>query len=192
MPRSSASGRSRTPCAPASETPCAPPRCPIAEPPPVGGHTGATSDPTIRSFERILSASRLQVVVGRVDADVRIEEKQIDAVEPGAVRPRLRRSGRASCRDRSAARRPGRPCRPGPATSRCEAGFLCISCASYLSGCGIRSCDRGLHPRIPRSAYLFPFAWRVRIARDRNASRSRADRCRCGSRCGRPAAPRRR
>src|SRR3954462_5958774 len=31
---------------------------PIADPPPVGGHTGATSDPIIRFFARTLSASR--------------------------------------------------------------------------------------------------------------------------------------
>src|SRR5262245_57526474 len=30
---------------------------PIADPPPVGGHTGATSDPTARPFDPILSAS---------------------------------------------------------------------------------------------------------------------------------------
>ena len=33
---------------------------PIAEPPPVGGQTGATTDPTARPFPRILSASRFR------------------------------------------------------------------------------------------------------------------------------------
>ncbi len=32
---------------------------PMAEPPPVGGHTGATSEPTTKPFARILSASAL-------------------------------------------------------------------------------------------------------------------------------------
>ena len=87
---------------------------PIAEPPPVGGHTGATSDPTTRFFAADLVGQPLQVVVGRIDADVRIEEEQIDAVELRAVRPAPSRSGRASCRDRSAARRPGPPLPTSP------------------------------------------------------------------------------
>src|SRR5207248_6098217 len=33
---------------------------PIADPPPVGGHTGATSDPTTKPFDAILSARRLR------------------------------------------------------------------------------------------------------------------------------------
>ena len=55
-----ASSRSRRPCAPASESSCDPLRSPIAEPPPVGGHTGATTDPTTSPLPRILSASRFR------------------------------------------------------------------------------------------------------------------------------------
>ena len=58
---------------------------PIAEPPPVGGHTGATTEPDHEALGPDLVGQRLQVVVGRVDARVRIEEKQIDAVEPHAI-----------------------------------------------------------------------------------------------------------
>ena len=54
---------------------------PIADPPPVGGHTGATSEPTTKPLAAILSASVFRSSSARVDADVRIEEKEIDAVE---------------------------------------------------------------------------------------------------------------
>ena len=57
------------------------------------------------SSPRILSASRFRSSSRRIDADVRIEQEQVDAVELDAVRRAPRRSGRASCRDRSAARR---------------------------------------------------------------------------------------
>ena len=63
---------------------------PIAEPPPVGGHTGATSEPTTRSLRADLVGEPLEVVVGRVDADVRIEQEQVDAVELDAVDLRVR------------------------------------------------------------------------------------------------------
>ena len=56
-------------------------RSPIAEPPPVGGHTGATTEPTTNPSRANLVAQPLQIVVGRIDADVRVEQKQIDAVE---------------------------------------------------------------------------------------------------------------
>ena len=58
---------------------------PIAEPPPVGGQTGATTEPITRSCARDLVGQRLEVVVGGVDVDVRSEEEQIDAVELDAV-----------------------------------------------------------------------------------------------------------
>ena len=61
---------------------------PMAEPPPVGGQTGATSEPTTQPLRANLVGQPLQIVVGRIDVDVRIEEEQIDAVEPDAVRPR--------------------------------------------------------------------------------------------------------
>jgi hypothetical protein len=60
---------------------------PIAEPPPVGGQTGATSEPTTSCRTRIRSGQSIDLVVGRVDADVGVEQKQIDAVEPDAVPP---------------------------------------------------------------------------------------------------------
>ena len=58
---------------------------PMAEPPPVGGQTGATSEPTTRWRRPMLSASFLRSSSRRIDADVRIEEEQIDAVELDAV-----------------------------------------------------------------------------------------------------------
>ena len=64
---------------------------PIAEPPPVGGHTGATSEPTARCLARISIGKTLHLVVARVDADVRIEQKQIDAIERHAVDRGVRR-----------------------------------------------------------------------------------------------------
>ena len=62
---------------------------PIAEPPPVGGHTGATSDPITRPREATRSRKALQLVFGRIDAGVRIEQEQIDTVELDAVDRRL-------------------------------------------------------------------------------------------------------
>ena len=58
---------------------------PIAEPPPVGGQTGATTEPITRLRCAALSASRFKIVVRGVDVDVRIEQEQIDAVELDAV-----------------------------------------------------------------------------------------------------------
>ena len=47
------------------ELACARPRSPIAEPPPVGGQTGATTEPITRFRERTLSARRFELVVAR-------------------------------------------------------------------------------------------------------------------------------
>ena len=58
---------------------------PIAEPPPVGGHTGATSEPTTSSAPADAVGQALDLVLARIDADVRIEEEQIDAVELDAA-----------------------------------------------------------------------------------------------------------
>ena len=58
---------------------------PIAEPPPVGGQTGATTEPITRFLRPHLVGELLQVVVGRVDVDVRGEQEQVDAVELDAV-----------------------------------------------------------------------------------------------------------
>ena len=73
----------------------------------------------------ILSASRLRSSSRRVDADVRIEEKQIDAVElrrRSTLAPAVRSSIVSRSIGGSAS---GCPCRPGRATSRCEvAGFV--------------------------------------------------------------------
>ena len=62
-----------------------PRRSPIAEPPPVGGQTGATTEPTTKPRAPDLVGQALQIVVGRVDADVRVEQEQVDAVELDAV-----------------------------------------------------------------------------------------------------------
>ena len=98
---------------------------PIADPPPVGGQTGATSEPTTSPRRPMPSASRLRSsgshrsgCAGRRGTDRRRRSAR--------RRPRSRRSGRASSRARSAARCPG-PCRPGPATSRCEERDICGS-----------------------------------------------------------------
>ena len=58
---------------------------PIAEPPPVGGQTGATTEPMTRPRDANFLGQLFELLVGRVDADVRIEQKQIDAVELLAV-----------------------------------------------------------------------------------------------------------
>ena len=57
----------------------------MAEPPPVGGQTGATTEPTTKPLAAILSASRLQAVVVDVNVDVRVEEEEVHAVELDAV-----------------------------------------------------------------------------------------------------------
>ena len=107
---------------------------PIAEPPPVGGQTGATSDPTTRFLPRILSASLFRS--SSVESMLTCGSNR-NRSTPSNLTPfdfALRPSCRASCRDRSAARRPGRPCRPGPATSRCEALGICAGPCASLSG----------------------------------------------------------
>ena len=54
---------------------------PIAEPPPVGGQTGATTVPITRFRAAGLVGQLLQVVVRGVDVDVRGEEEEVEAVE---------------------------------------------------------------------------------------------------------------
>ena len=56
---------------------------PIAEPPPVGGHTGATSEPTTNPLAD-LSASRFNVIAD-VDVYVRVVQEQVDTIELDAV-----------------------------------------------------------------------------------------------------------
>ena len=58
---------------------------PIAEPPPVGGQTGRDDRADHQVPRADLVGQPLQVVIGRIDVDVRIEEEQIDAVEFHAV-----------------------------------------------------------------------------------------------------------
>ena len=106
------------------EVACARRRSPIAEPPPVGGQTGATTEPTTRLRDADLSASRFRSFVGRVDADVRIEEKQVDAVElhavdvggGGQIEHRVEVDRRLGIR---------RPCRRRRATWRYEVRGIC-------------------------------------------------------------------
>ena len=99
---------------------------PIAEPPPTGGQTGATTEPTARPFDRDLVGEPFDIVVGGVDAGVRVGEEEVDAVELDAVD--LRRRGQiehvveADRRFRVAAL-----CRRGPATSRCAASANCCA-----------------------------------------------------------------
>ena len=64
---------------------CGRPPSSIAEPPPVGGQTGATTEPIIRPLAATLSASALSSSSRRVDVDVRGEQEQVDAVELDAV-----------------------------------------------------------------------------------------------------------
>ena len=73
---------------------------------------------------RALSARRLDLIVARVDVDVRLEEEQVEAVEAARPRPRPRRSDRAWCPGRWAARRPAL-CRPRPARRRCGVWGSC-------------------------------------------------------------------
>ena len=81
------------------------PASPMAEPPPVGGHTGATTVPISKLARAGLVGQLLQFVVVGVDADVRVEEEQVEAVEPHAVDLGVGGQDRASCPDRWAARR---------------------------------------------------------------------------------------
>ena len=57
----------------------------IAEPPPVGGQTGATTVPMVRPRERTLSARILRSSRRGVDVDVRCEQEEVHAVELHAV-----------------------------------------------------------------------------------------------------------
>ncbi len=57
----------------------------MAEPPPVGGQTGATTEPMTKFPRTDLVGQTLQIVIGRIDLDVRREQEQIDAVEFRAV-----------------------------------------------------------------------------------------------------------
>ena len=57
----------------------------MAEPPPVGGQTGATSEPARRPFERELVGQARQVVVGGIDIGVRQRKEEIDAIEAHAI-----------------------------------------------------------------------------------------------------------
>ncbi len=58
---------------------------PMADPPPVGGQTGATTDPTSRPKRAHLVGQSRQVVIARIDADVRFEQEQIHAIELHAI-----------------------------------------------------------------------------------------------------------
>src|SRR5258705_13612875 len=53
---------------------------PMADPPPVGGQTGATTEPTTKPFARILSASRFNSS-SLASMLMGIEEEQIHALE---------------------------------------------------------------------------------------------------------------
>ena len=98
---------------------------PIAEPPPVGGHTGATSEPDEQIPRADPIGEPLQVVVARVDADVRIEQKQVHAVELHAVDRRVR--GQVQHRVEVDRRLRVRAlCRPARATSRCGGRETCV------------------------------------------------------------------
>ena len=137
-PVRAAAWRCGSPCGPASETACRSSSVPIAEPPPVGGQTGATTEPITRLRLADLVGQPLQIVVRGVDVDVRREQKQIEAVELARRRLRRRPSGRASCPDRSAARNRAL-CRPRPARPRCEASGNC-SCAWLAHACVLAEC----------------------------------------------------
>ena len=117
-----------------------------------------------------------------------IEEKQIDAVEPRAVRRGPRPSGSASCRDRSAAPRPvPLPTRPGH-IALCSAGNF-----------GCEAMDASVFQRDPERVQLIvvgdevnlPAAGGQPAARERRDLRSAVPHASCPSRrrarTGRPA-----
>ena len=94
---------------------------PMADPPPVRGHTGATTEPTTRPKRAHLVGQPLQIVIGESMLDVRVEQEQIHAVEFHAVHFRGGREGAAWYPDRWAVPNPDL-CRPGRATWRCVRG----------------------------------------------------------------------
>ncbi len=142
---------------------------PIAEPPPVGGQTGATTEPMTRFRERTLSASCLRSSSRGVDIDVRREKEEIHAVELDAVRLPPWQSGRASCPGRWSAPHRRTPCRRPRARRRYEAlesvslrhGFAFHSCIcwalSMFSSCSAHRSPAG---NVGRSLAIFyyPFS----------------------------------
>ncbi len=54
-------------------------------PPPVGGQTGATTEPISRFRATDFVGQGFELIVRRVDADMRLEEEQVDAVEAHAL-----------------------------------------------------------------------------------------------------------
>ena len=95
---------------------------PIAE---ASNQTGATTEPITKPLAGDLVGHGLEVLVADVDVDVGVVEEEVDAVELDAVD--LGRGGQVEHRlaGRWSARRPGSPCRPRRATSRCAAWGTC-------------------------------------------------------------------
>ncbi len=158
---------------------------PIADPPPVGGHTGATSEPTTRPFPRILSASRLRS--SSVESMLTCGSNRNRSTPSNRLPFDRAAAVRSSIVSRSiggSAPGPPLPTRPGH-IALWRAGLLCMSLPVRCRDAGIRYAgSAGSHPafRIPRSV-LSPA--RVRPdCQDRSVSASRADPIRCGSRCG--------
>ena len=133
-------GDARRPCAPASGTPCAPRRSPIADPPPVGGQTGATSEPTTRPFARILSASRFRS--SSVESMLTCGSKRNRSTPSNSAAVRPRRGGQVEHRvevdrrlcARAALADEARPHRV------VESGFLVhlFACSCRYAGSGMR------------------------------------------------------
>ena len=92
---------------------------PIAEPPPVGGQTGATKDPTASPFAAILSASRFNSAP--VASMLTCGSKRNRSTPSNATPLTDVFAVRSSIVSRSiGGSAPGFPCRRGRATSRCE------------------------------------------------------------------------
>src|SRR5205823_12734722 len=111
---------------------------PIADPPPVGGHTGATSDPTTRLFDRILSASRLRSSFDESMLTCGSNRKRSTPSNfvPFTGAPAVRFSI-VSRSIGGSAPGPPLPTRPGH-IALCKAGFACIyelRCQSPVTSC---------------------------------------------------------
>ena len=57
----------------------------MAEPPPVGGQTGATTEPTTKPLAANLIRELFDAVIVDIDAGMRIEKEDINAIESNAI-----------------------------------------------------------------------------------------------------------
>ena len=101
----------------------------MAEPPPVGGQTGATTEPTTKPCGTDFVGELLDAVIVDIDADVRVEQEEVDAVEFDAVDLGLGGEVEHGIEVDGRVRRRGCLCRRGRATWRCE---VWESCYDYV------------------------------------------------------------